>query len=291
MARRMERAAANAETTRRAVASTHRMCRNCRALVPARERSCTECGESMIGVPRGGAGRLVRLVIPSFGSVSLTIVGAIVTLYVAMAVAVSDGGFGFAMPISVLDLLGAKWGPSIVLGGEWWRLVNPIFLHGSLMHIAFNGYALANLGPVIEGVIGGRRFMVLFFVTGVMSFVASLIWAPYTPSVGASGSLFGLIGFGIVHGYTHAGPSGRMLAAQLTRWALFGALMIFLPMGIDHAAHAGGFLTGALLGWLMTGRVSSRPGVERAWASAAAASVIVVLAGFAMALLRAWGGR
>ncbi len=285
--RRMARLTVDAENTRRAVRATHRMCRSCRALVPASERACSECGASMAGVPKGGAGRVLQLLAPSLGSASLSIVGVIVTLYIAMMVASSGGGFSFGLPNLLLHQLGWKWTPAILGAGEWWRLVNPIFLHGSLMHIGFNAYALANLGPVVEGMVGARRFVVVFFVTGIFSFVVSALVSPGVPSVGASGALFGLIGFGIVHGYAHPGAGYRDVAGQLVRWALFGVIMIFLPMPIDHAAHFGGFAAGAVLGWAVGGPTARGVIVERAWSLAAVALSLLPLAGFALALLRA----
>ena len=85
---------------------------------------------------------------------SWTLVGTVsATLYVAMTVAASGGGLSFGMPGELLHQMGWKWTPLILGAGEWWRLVNPIFLHGSLMHIGFNAFALANLGPVVEEII------------------------------------------------------------------------------------------------------------------------------------------
>ncbi|MDH3284319.1 MAG: rhomboid family intramembrane serine protease [Acidobacteriota bacterium] len=287
--RRMERMSSDADNTRRAIRATHRMCPECRALLPTSERVCSECGASMAGVPKGGAGRLLQLLVPSLGSASLTIVGVLVTLYVAMTVAAANGGFSFSLPGPLLHQLGWKWTPAIFLAGEWWRLVNPIFLHGSLMHIGFNAYALANLGPIVEQMIGARRFLVVFFATGIFSFVVSALVSPGVPSVGASGALFGLIGFGIVHGYVHPGAGYRDVAGQLVRWALFGLVMILLPMPIDHAAHFGGFAAGAALGWLVGGPTARGVLAERAWTLAAVVFCLLPLAGFALALLRSSG--
>ncbi|UCF67916.1 MAG: rhomboid family intramembrane serine protease [Acidobacteriota bacterium] len=282
--RRLETVSTETETLRRSVRAAHRMCRECRALVPSRERVCPECGASMTGIPRGGLGRLASTLLPGFGSASLTLVGVIVTLFVAMAMASAEGGLRFSVPTELLYQLGGKWREDILFHGQWWRLVNPIFLHAGLLHIGFNAYALANLGPVVEGMLGARRFLVVFFVCGVFSFIVSSWWSPRSFGVGASGALFGLIGFGITHGYLRGGALGRNLARDLVRWALLGVLMALFPLPIDNAAHAGGFIAGCLLGWMISGRAPRSAFGERAWSLAAVLAVLIPLLGFAMAI-------
>jgi membrane associated rhomboid family serine protease len=293
--RRWDQMKADRENEQRAIRATHRMCRECGAFVANSEAKCTKCGASMRGIPKGGLGRFAQSLLPSFGSASMTVVGALVTIFVACAVA--SGGQGFlSLPLEMLVRLGAKirFGGGL-LGDEyyaftWWRLVNPVFLHGGVMHIAFNGYALANLGPLIEAWVGARRFLVIFTFTGAASFAVSALFSP-APSVGASGALFGLIGFGIVFAYAGGGGS-TAVAQQLVRWALLEVLLFFLGpiLGrIDHWAHFGGFVAGGLMGLIVRGR--SRPGslADRAWTLGALLAVLLPLAGFVMAILDAAG--
>lgn len=284
MHRRAEAIRGDAESVRRSVGASHRMCRECRALVPRSERFCTECGAPMSGIPKGGASRVAQMLLPSFGSSSMTLLGAILVVHVAVALT-APGGFSLTRsPSSTLAWLGAKYTPAI-LGGEWWRLVNPIFLHGGLMHILFNAYALANLGPAIEGAVGARRFLVIFMVTGIASFVASAVLSPHAPSVGASGALYGLIGFGIVHGRLRGTSMHRAFADDLMRWAIFGLLLSFMP-GIDWAAHGGGMVAGCLLGTVVGWRAPKHAFVERAWTVAAIVCGLLPVAGFALAVTR-----
>ena len=281
MRRRIESLEAETETLRRSVKVEHRMCRECRALVPVRERVCPDCGAPMSGVPKGGVSRILSIVAPSFGSVSTSLLGAIVVVYAAIAFG-APGASLWSLPGQTLGWLGAKWTPAIA-HGEWWRLVNPIYLHGGLLHLFFNGYALANLGPTLEAAIGGRRLLVLFTVTGVLSFVVSAVVSPYAPSVGASGALFGLIGFGVVHGRRRGGTLFRAFSDDLLRWAVFGLLISIAP-GIDMAAHAGGFVAGAAAGLLIGHTAPRHAIVDRLWTLAAIASVLLPVVGFAMAL-------
>ncbi len=279
--RRRAQRAAERENLRRAVRARHRMCRQCGTLVPVGLDTCPACGASMRGIPRGGLGRAAGLFLPSFGSASTTLLAAIAVLYLATAIG-PPGGSIWKPPPDVLFALGMKWTPAI-LAGQWWRLVTAIFLHGSLLHVAFNGYALANLGPAIEGAIGSRRFLVVFVGTGVASFAVSALLMPGVPSLGASGALFGLIGFGIGYGWRRGGSLGA-LKDDLVRWAIFGLVLLLAP-GIDHAAHAGGFVAGLVLGTALARERATSPAREHAWTVAATIAALLPVAAFLLAIL------
>jgi rhomboid protease GluP len=283
MRRRLATAESDIENRRRAVAATHRMCRECRALVSTSERTCPECGASMAGIPKGGVGRAVSMVLPGFGSAPTAVLGATVVVYLAAGLTLGGGSVWTESAREVLYPLGAKWSPAI-FAGEWWRLVNPIFLHGSVWHIGMNMLALASLGPLVEYLVGTKRFLVVYVLTGIASFAASAVLSPRSLSIGASGAIFGLIGFGI--GYSlRAGRGMRAVRDDLMRSAVWGVIMFLIP-GIDHAAHAGGFVAGILLGLVITGRVHRSDWFDRAWTLAALAAVALPIAGFAIAIAR-----
>lgn len=75
---------------------------------------------------------------------------------------------------------------------EPWRFLTAVFLHGGLAHLVYNLFALAFFGSILERYVGGRKFMVVFFVTGVLANVISFNF--YSSSLGASGAIFGIIG-------------------------------------------------------------------------------------------------
>jgi uncharacterized protein len=75
---------------------------------------------------------------------------------------------------------------------EIWRFVSSIFLHGDLGHIAYNLFALLLFGSILEKLIGSRRFLIVFFATGVLANLISINF--YNSSLGASGAIFGVIG-------------------------------------------------------------------------------------------------
>lgn len=238
----------------------------------------------MAGVPRGGVGRLARALAPSLGSASTSLMGAIIVIYLAIALT-TPGGLSWWSPsratAQMIGRLGAKWTP-LILAGEWWRLVNPIYLHWSLSHILFNAYALASLGPTLELAVGGRRLLVLFTLTGVFSFVVSMFVLPGTLAAGASGALFGLIGFGAVHGRLRGGVF-RAFSQDLMRWAVFGLALSILP-GIDWSAHAGGLAAGAFLGLFVGLRAPRSRLVDRLWTIAAVVCALLPVVGFLLAL-------
>jgi rhomboid protease GluP len=272
----------------RGVRAQTRMCRECRSLVPRRERTCPSCGASMSGIPSGGVGRLLSLVAPAFGTAStlLITVNVGITLLILMLWG-STGAVGGPMRI-----LSPPWQALYVFGeksrldifqGEVWRLITANYLHGGLLHLAFNCYALATLGPLIEESFGARKLFVIYTVSGVFAFAMSTQFSP-APAVGASGALFGLMGFGITYGRFRGGSIGRMISDQLLRWAVYGAIMFFMP-GIDNIAHIGGFLAGGSLGLVVpSGEPRSRAG-ELTLRCLSGGALLATLASFAMVAL------
>jgi rhomboid protease GluP len=189
----------------------------------------------------------------------------------------------------VLIALGAKYGPAIIVGGQWWRLVTSIFLHAGLLHIAFNLWCLFDLGPQVETLFSTPKFIVLYLTTGVAGFVVSLWWSPYGLSVGASGAILGLIGILIGVSFHH-GHLGKMYRGQLWRWVIyiliFGLLSGLFGLGVDNAAHIGGLICGLLLGYTIPeGEPATRAG-ENLWNTLAVLSVIIIAGSFALMALQ-----
>ena len=88
---------------------------------------------------------------------------------------------------------GIKQSHLILQGRELYRLITPVFLHGSLTHLAMNTYSLQNIGPEMEGLFGGGRFLATYMVGGAVGNYMSARNTP-NPSLGASGAVFGLMG-------------------------------------------------------------------------------------------------
>jgi len=136
--------------------------------------------------------------------------------------------------------------------GEAWRLVTPVFLHAGLLHIGVNMYSLYALGPAVERFFGRGRFLVVYLLAGTSGVLLSLVMSP-SPSVGASGAIFGLLGALAAFLYLHRGTFGQLGAMQL-RQLVFVALInlgLGLSPGIDNWGHVGGLLAGAGLAWFI----------------------------------------
>jgi rhomboid protease GluP len=153
--------------------------------------------------------------------------------------------------------LGAKDNASIAQGGQYYRFLTAMFLHGSLLHIGFNAWALYAIGPEAERIYGTVRFLALYFLAGLAGGVASYAFSS-APSVGASGAIFGMIGGLAAFYYVSRRLLGEMSRQQLG--SLITVVMINLFIGfstplIDNSAHLGGLAGGALAGWLLAPRL------------------------------------
>jgi rhomboid protease GluP len=135
--------------------------------------------------------------------------------------------------------------------GAWWTLLTAIYLHGSLLHILFNVLWIRQLGPAVEELYGPARLVVVFTVSGVLGFVVSnLLGVPYT--VGASGSIFGLLGAMVAFGRRRGGAFGAMVLRQYGQWALVLFVLGFFMAGVNNLAHAGGFIGGFVCGLVLS---------------------------------------
>jgi rhomboid protease GluP len=138
-----------------------------------------------------------------------------------------------------------------------------MFLHGGFMHLFLNMWALYQIGGIFETLFGSTRFLLTYFVSGlVASLVSSIFIPPFTPGVGASGAIFGILGALILALrrsplWSRKEWSGA-LARQLAIWAGINIVIGFTMPGIDNAAHIGGFVAGLLLG-LVPHRVAPPP--------------------------------
>jgi membrane associated rhomboid family serine protease len=174
-------------------------------------------------------------------------------------------------------LLAGALAPLRVLQGEWWRIYTGPWLHADLWHLAFNGFALLTIGRLVEAAFGRSRFWLIFAVSGLTGALGTLVhamsephaWSPMvrvataSASVGASGSVFGLmaamLAFGLKLWPRLRGDLRRSLV--LVPAAL---LLLMLALGeagggqIDAAAHFGGALGGLAMGLGLRARLPVR---------------------------------
>jgi rhomboid protease GluP len=133
-----------------------------------------------------------------------------------------------------------------------WRLITAIFLHGSLLHIGFNMWVLMDIGPMVEELYGSARYLFLYVITGVGGYLLSS--GVGNTSVGASGSLLGLVGVLLAATTGRRSMAAQALRSALIRWLIYIAVLGFIFRGTDNYAHFGGLATGYVLGRLMPDR-------------------------------------
>lgn len=137
-------------------------------------------------------------------------------------------------------------GPS-VRAGEYYRLLSGLFLHGNIMHLLFNCYALYVIGSQIENVLGRVKFVIIYFFSGVMGAFFSMIFGGGVASIGASGAIFGLMGALVCFGYYYRVYLGNVVKTQILPLIGLNLLIGFLSPGIDNFAHIGGLIGGVLV--------------------------------------------
>ncbi|MFZ5826119.1 MAG: rhomboid family protein [Bacillota bacterium] len=166
---------------------------------------------------------------------------------------------------------GANYGALVFYEGQQWRLLSHILLHGGLLHLGLNMWALWRIGQYVEMVYGTGRMLFIYLVAGMAGGIASTAFRPdLVPSVGASGAVLGLLGALIYF--------GRTFKDRPVNWhGLWGPVAInllygfFIPI-IDNYAHVGGFIGGMIAGF-----VAGVPGLRRPWQPWAMGAVGLVL--------------
>ena len=273
------------------------MCRSCGAIVGAGQTTCAVCGASTSAqaVPRAGHAvpdretiRFARALMAR--PYKFTIILLVSNLFVYMLMWQTSGMrlsvLGF-FPGPVLLAYGAKLN-SLVQAGQWWRFVTPMFVHVNLLHLLVNMYSLWIIGPYVEKLYGGTKFVVFWVLTGIAGLVASyltvvnpegplgglgsfLFKAHDEPSAGASGALFGLVGVLFVFGikFRHELPEGfkRAFGIGLLPMIVLNLFIGYVGRGIiDNAAHLGGLAAGSVLALVVDyRRPGERSGVAIVW--------------------------
>ena len=148
-----------------------------------------------------------------------------------------------------------------IIQGQLWRLLTPMFLHGSLLHIGFNMYALVVIGSGLERRFGHWRFLLLYLVGSLAGNVFSFLFSP-NPSLGASTAIFGLLGAEMVFFYQNRELFGKGARRALQNVITVAAInfVIGLSPGIDNWGHLGGLLGGLIFTWFGGPRLSLEPG-------------------------------
>ncbi|MGH7753505.1 MAG: rhomboid family intramembrane serine protease, partial [Gemmatimonadales bacterium] len=212
------------------------LCPSCGRLTNADAPACLVCGRRNPGM--WGFAAPLRALFRRRSFVDMVTIACVV-LYVASLVfdpraALQPRGLFnvFSPSLDGLRALGAT-GAVPWRDGQWWTLFTAIYLHGGLLHILFNVLWIRQLGPAVEELYGPSRLVVIFTVAGVAGFAISNLF-DYAFTIGASGSIFGLLGAMVAFGQKRGGTFGTMVLRQYGQWALLLFVLGFLMPGVNN---------------------------------------------------------
>jgi membrane associated rhomboid family serine protease len=212
------------------------ICAECMTQAPVGQR-CPEHSGKPQGAARITSGARRGLFEGTGALVTKTLLAVNILVYVITA---AQGG-GLNAPGGRLFVDWVLFGP-LVAQGDWWRLITSAFLHGSLLHIAFNMYFLWFVGSAVEQALGRGRFLLLYFVSALAGSAGALVHTPDQPVVGASGALFGVLGAALVlerqRNYVLGGSAAGLIVINL--------ILGFTLSNISIGGHIGGLIAGVL---------------------------------------------
>ena len=236
-------------------------CPRCNKLVSRSAETCIHCG-----LPRPGRYAnipiLGDLIVGSVSFVNPIVLICFLLYALALGLNLTGAGLGGNL-FSLLSptgesLLKLGMGGSVPFqAGQWWSLITATYLHGGILHIAFNMMWLRQIGPWVEELYGNSRFWIIYTVAGLTgSIVTTMVGTPFF--VGASGAVFGLFGALLYYGWRRGGTFGSALFRQALIWAAFGLVFGFIMPNVDNWGHIGGLIGGALAAVLLSYQERSR---------------------------------
>src|ERR1700730_14991135 len=240
------------------------LCPACGTLAGATATKSHQCGASMRH-SFAAASKSLRRWMPQTSPVTYAVLTICCVMF-GLSMVITARMQGFASPsggpLGMLTNLGGiatqvnyRLGASLPLAynlGLPWRFITAIFLHGSILHIVFNMWVLMDLGPMVEELYGSTRYMFLFVASGAAGYLLSS--AVGNLSVGASGSLLGLIGVLLAATTGRKSLAAQSLRSALIRWLIYIGVLGLIMRGTDNFAHLGGLAAGHLLRRVVAGR-------------------------------------
>ncbi|MFT8824355.1 MAG: rhomboid family intramembrane serine protease [Liquorilactobacillus mali] len=185
--------------------------------------------------------------------VTYTLLGINVLVFILMTLA------GGSQSVGVLVEFGAKVN-TLIVAGQWWRLITPMFLHIGFEHIVLNMITLYFVGIQLENILGRGRFLAVYLMSGIAGNLASFAFNPDALSAGASTALFGLFGIYLMMGESFSSnPYIRAMGKQFLLLVVLNIMFGFYG-NVDLAGHIGGLVGGFLMGYCVgVPRVGSIP--------------------------------
>jgi rhomboid protease GluP len=231
------------------------LCPNCRRLVSSDEERCPYCGLGHPGsrwknISLGSGIFSAERIVPNI--IALNLVMFILSILIRPArVGMSLNPLTFLAPsTNSLVLLGATGTYPIGAYHMWWSLLSANYLHGGLLHIAFNMIALWQIGPLVVQEYGVSRMFSIYTLSGVGGYLVSY-WVGVPLTIGASGAICGLIGAALYFGKSRGGQYGQMIYQNVLGWVIAIFVFGFLVSGINNWAHGAGIVCGVITGYLL----------------------------------------
>jgi len=149
---------------------------------------------------------------------------------------------------NMIDITGSMLLTKDVLSTPW-TLITSIFIHGSMGHLLGNIFALGLFGSILERIHGTKKFLLVFFASGIVSGIASSFF--YDAALGASGAIFGVLGMLAalrpkMMVWTYGVPMPMFIAAGF--WLVLDIAGAFYPTNIANMAHIAGLAFGIAIG-------------------------------------------
>ena len=151
---------------------------------------------------------------------------------------------------NLLMILGANVG-LFVKAGQLWRLVTCMFLHVDIVHLLCNMYALYVVGPRVEDFFGKKKYLMIYFISGISASLLSVGLNGNVSAVGASGAIFGLFGALLYFGYSYRGYVGTMVKSEILPVILVNLVISFMLPNIDVWGHIGGLIGGIISAYML----------------------------------------
>lgn len=243
------------------------ICPDCMVFGPVGIR-CPECA----GVPTGARKTVERVRTAGDRAPATIVTTILIGLSVVVFLAEIATGSSWNALSGRVYVEGALFGPAVA-DGDWWRLITSAFLHAGPIHLLFNMLALWWFGRALETYLGSIRYLSIYFASALAGAAGALLLSPTTPTVGASGAVFGILGAGLVlerHRIYVFGGAALLIVA-------FNIIFTFTIGNISIGGHIGG-LIGGILSMLAFSRWRTGPVGLAAVALVAIASVAIAYA-------------
>lgn len=191
---------------------------------------------------------LAQQVVPVFPLYSYILVACLILVFLSQLASDGETALMFGGENSVTF---GGFDKELFKNGEYWRMLTGATVHGGILHLGFNSYALFIFGRLIELLSNRSHLAIVFLLSVIGGGILSLIFLPDGRSIGASGGIVGLLGYMTVYGFKRRKllPEG-FLKNMLINVGFIGIFGIFLMDRIDNFGHLGGLLTGVIYGFI-----------------------------------------